>query len=83
MLVPAKFGLRGVPDIGTPLLEAVADEDAESAKAEVAAEDVAFVDADGGCFFVNDVDEPLACNFAEAFEDEDGNFAEALAEAVF
>ena len=79
MPLPAKFGWGGIPDIGTPLLGAIADEDAEFAKAEVGAgcvpkvgsprleaievEDVEFVDADadGGLFFVNDVDEPLAC----------------------
>ena len=34
MPVPAKFGLGGVPDIGTPLLEAIVDEGAECAEAD-------------------------------------------------
>ena len=84
LLLLAKVGLGCV---GTPLLEAIAEEDVEFAEADVGrrtelgagfvpnvgtlrteaieSEDVEFAEADaddgGSRFFVNDMDEPLAC----------------------
>ena len=70
MPVPAKFGLRGVPDIGTPLLEAIGREDAEFAEADEGRP----TELGGGCLLdlgtlrteaielaEADADEPLAC----------------------